>query len=954
MSTISTPWQLSPQDLQRIAAKVLKGQPTQDKPAGKSSDTGHAQDTPDKATTGPDWQLDPALWQEIQRVIPKEVPQGQLPIQVGTIDGGIKVMLVDGDKVMVQHDMDFIAGGNGAEAPEFIPKDEIWIDTNQVPREWPFDCYHEAHERRLMANKGMEYAHAHERANHVEKQLRMQAMNEKAHYNAQNENPAAPNNSSSQNAHYNAQNENQSVEKPAGKGGVQQQPAPEPSANPDDTRNLAENYAQMWNDFVAAGMPPSEHEIAEVDAELEGSEWKLQQGEDGLWTVVPMVEAVAVQQFARHSLVLQFAAMRAPYGTRSNPFHAMDKEGKPKDYLKGQFIPGGAVEKLKEAAGKGDAASQAAVAQLEGAAAGHQATRQKNMQARQQRDLSKLKGRLSTHAQSQPLDAGMEKSAAYSFRALKRYHGDLLLHRLDEISEGIESRLAYLDKKRDKYPLGTPQRSELEEKRKGLVGMMAKFNRVHQLAEAAGQTQQPQPQTQPQESPAPTPTTTQQSQAVAGEKEPADHTETVSGSEKPQDDVAATASGAALAPETEPGTTQATSTTDKGNIAAETPQETQQKPEGEKPVSRPSYEPTEKKPAGESTAEAVSQEETPASKEPEEKPLETMKPGDQAENPILSHFSAKKPRSFKEIAKRAGLDKAQAAQHIKQLLKEGKIQTVSDENGDRYILNSEKSATAAPTKEPPPAKPAAPVTKPMPPSKNPPPPKPAPAQPAPQPRKLSTNPAEIRKEAQDYQMSPERLQDLEAFAKRREKTGDAAGAQMYRQKAQELRNWLVEHNRMPQEEGKEEYNPGVHEREKPSGDEDYSKLADVMTGKKRKPTKDRPIRLQILSPEAQRVVREEQEAESGKKKGRGRPSKKNKILRAAQQVGEMKAELMEKDNPSLDLEPEPGELTLRQRLQELVPQVERAIANRDLAALKELQFRRESLMMVLQFIRTGD
>lgn len=182
---------------------------------------------------------------------------------------------------------------------------------------------------------------------------------------------------------------------------------------------------------------------------------------------------------------------------------------------------------------------------------------------------------------------------------------------------------------------------------------------------------------------------------------------------------------------------------------------------------------------------------------------------------------------------------------------------------------------------------------------------------------------------------------------------------MYRQRAKQLRDWLVEHNRMPQEEGKEGYNPGVHEKEKSSG-KDYNKIADIMTGNaKHAPEPERPIPLQTLSPEARKVVEDEQQVEQGKARGRGRPGK-NKILKAAQQLSQMKAQLASK-NPALDKKPEQNEgepntepVTMRQRLQELAGQVEQAIANRDMTSLKKLRFQRKAMMMALQFIRSGE
>lgn len=122
--------------------------------------------------------IDEQLWQEIRGIffaIPRPPTEGY-PYQVGTIDNGIKVMLVDGDRVMLEHDMDYVIAGNGEEV-HFIPRDEIWIDVNTAPHEWPFSCYHEAVERRHMCYDKMNYEQAHTRANTVEKVLRLRYLN---------------------------------------------------------------------------------------------------------------------------------------------------------------------------------------------------------------------------------------------------------------------------------------------------------------------------------------------------------------------------------------------------------------------------------------------------------------------------------------------------------------------------------------------------------------------------------------------------------------------------------------------------------------------------------------------------------------------------------------------------------------------------------------------------------
>jgi len=112
------------------------------------------------------------LWQECQAVIPKERP-AKLPALLGTVDGDVKVFMVDGDLVRIHHDMDFISAGNGHEDPKLCKENEIVLDSETSLRDLAYDCYHEAIERRGMM-KGMAYARAHQLANSQERELRIQ------------------------------------------------------------------------------------------------------------------------------------------------------------------------------------------------------------------------------------------------------------------------------------------------------------------------------------------------------------------------------------------------------------------------------------------------------------------------------------------------------------------------------------------------------------------------------------------------------------------------------------------------------------------------------------------------------------------------------------------------------------------------------------------------------------
>ena len=87
---------------------------------------------------------------------------------------GRHIMLVDGTHVRNKHDSDFSQGGNGY-AYDFVPKDEIWIDEQIDPVEWPFIAFHECEEAELMEG-GMSYDKAHDKVKYAEDIFRRKLM----------------------------------------------------------------------------------------------------------------------------------------------------------------------------------------------------------------------------------------------------------------------------------------------------------------------------------------------------------------------------------------------------------------------------------------------------------------------------------------------------------------------------------------------------------------------------------------------------------------------------------------------------------------------------------------------------------------------------------------------------------------------------------------------------------
>jgi hypothetical protein len=82
------------------------------------------------------------------------------------------VFLVNGDTIKIKHEMDFCEGGNSQRYPEFIPKDEIWIEVNIHTTDIKFIMLHEYIENRLMRDFSLTYDKAHDIANEQEKSFR--------------------------------------------------------------------------------------------------------------------------------------------------------------------------------------------------------------------------------------------------------------------------------------------------------------------------------------------------------------------------------------------------------------------------------------------------------------------------------------------------------------------------------------------------------------------------------------------------------------------------------------------------------------------------------------------------------------------------------------------------------------------------------------------------------------
>ena len=98
-----------------------------------------------------------------------------------------KVFFVNGNEVKIKFFMDFVEGGNGMvygvkhdeTQPNYIPEDEIWVDADLDLSSFPYVLMHEAIEMNLMKEEKLEYDKAHQKANGVEKKLRIKKHFEK-------------------------------------------------------------------------------------------------------------------------------------------------------------------------------------------------------------------------------------------------------------------------------------------------------------------------------------------------------------------------------------------------------------------------------------------------------------------------------------------------------------------------------------------------------------------------------------------------------------------------------------------------------------------------------------------------------------------------------------------------------------------------------------------------------
>ena len=93
-------------------------------------------------------------------------------IKLLTRRGKVRVYLVDGRWVREHKHIDFVHGGHDVVYPDFVPKNEVWIDDTLDKGELPYVMYHELFERRMMSRHGWDYNKAHDEASRLELEWR--------------------------------------------------------------------------------------------------------------------------------------------------------------------------------------------------------------------------------------------------------------------------------------------------------------------------------------------------------------------------------------------------------------------------------------------------------------------------------------------------------------------------------------------------------------------------------------------------------------------------------------------------------------------------------------------------------------------------------------------------------------------------------------------------------------
>jgi hypothetical protein len=399
-----------------------------------------------------------------QAITPKELYVGD-----GGERGGFQVKLVNGEKVRDHFKTDFTQGGNPEVYP-WIPQGEVWIEATLDPDEKEFTLLHELTEMKLMKG-GMGYDEAHKQASKTEFKARQEHARKVKRYHAVPQGrddseearlqrakdadlvklPDDIEGTSCSNCMYmDSDNDyctNEDVDQP-----VDPHECCQYWDNPKAKRKWrhrdAEKYARVRAPLtgVQIGMhyyrggeliPP--HVIKEMGLEdherLEDA--RLASGKGPL-------------TFIREGAPLQYmGGARAPAGFRATLFST--HLGRDANYKGGMWIPSdvmGNLEKMAQQEGEAGRQAKQQLDQIKEGKARSEKKVQEKVAKRPQRPTPTLSGegglkaRLSELTSKHGLDKEQQAKAQRAWRAFRGYHGKYALHRIEELTNLIEERLA--------------------------------------------------------------------------------------------------------------------------------------------------------------------------------------------------------------------------------------------------------------------------------------------------------------------------------------------------------------------------------------------------------------------------------------------------------------------------------------------------------------------------------
>lgn len=280
----------------------------------------------------------------------------------------------------------------------------------------------------------------------------------------------------------------------------------------DDFGATAAWYASLLTLLQEAGSD-TEFLVDSAYEELADSGWYVFLAEDGTWHASQDAEGQAVQ----------LSHVRAPIG-------GITIQGK--QYRGGWFIPSAQVADVEQKAAAGDPAAQADLQKIEATKAGHAIKSQARVTQRQARgsvSANDVRGKLAPFAEI-PLTPTDKRQAGQAWRMYQRHHGELALHRLDEVADDLQNAL---NKIGDDHPNSDGLREQFSRRLRQLhdmVGLAEASGVSGQVQAPAKPAEQPaippvteQPAAQPQEAPKAATATTAPTTATAPQPAPAAH-----------------------------------------------------------------------------------------------------------------------------------------------------------------------------------------------------------------------------------------------------------------------------------------------------------------------------------------------------------------------------------------------------------------------------------------------